>query len=168
MVPLLCGPKQPKIQTEVLGHSLVCSLSRLHRSLVCLLRTTCFACALHCAHSLAHFAHSLARGTVNDLMAIYSVFFSILAHSAPSPILLPPNGTTWNFLLCRSFHSRAFVFQNIVRQPNLGSEIFSFFFLLKIVFFSFDLNARQKRNAFLPNFRFIGIFGKMLQPFRCI
>ena len=31
--------------------------------------------------SLAHFAHSLAHGTVNDWMAIYSVF-SILAHSA--------------------------------------------------------------------------------------
>ena len=31
---------------------------------------------------LALFAHSLARGTVNDLMAISSVFFSILAHSA--------------------------------------------------------------------------------------
>ena len=27
--------------------------------------------------SLAHFAHSLARGTVNDWMAILSVFFSI-------------------------------------------------------------------------------------------
>ena len=31
---------------------------------------------------LARFAHSLARGTVNDWIAIYSVFFSILAHSA--------------------------------------------------------------------------------------
>ena len=29
----------------------------------------------------AHFAHSQARGTVNNWMAIYSVFFSILAHS---------------------------------------------------------------------------------------
>ena len=32
--------------------------------------------------SLAHFAHSLARGTVNDWMAILSVFFSIFDHSA--------------------------------------------------------------------------------------
>ena len=31
--------------------------------------------------SLAHFAHPLARGTSNDLMAILSVFFSILAHT---------------------------------------------------------------------------------------
>ena len=61
-----CGPEYPKIQTEVLGHSLVRSLVRSHRSFV---------------RSLAHFAHSLARGTVIDSMAIYSVFFSILAHS---------------------------------------------------------------------------------------
>merc|ERR1712002_811446 len=31
--------------------------------------------------SLTHFAHSLARGTVNDWMAILSVFFSIFDHS---------------------------------------------------------------------------------------
>ena len=30
---------------------------------------------------LVHFAHSLAHGTVNDWMAIYFVFFSILDHS---------------------------------------------------------------------------------------
>ena len=30
----------------------------------------------------AHFAHSLARGTVNDWIAILSVFFSIFDHSA--------------------------------------------------------------------------------------
>ena len=30
--------------------------------------------------SLAHFTHSLARGKVNDWMAVYSVFSSILAH----------------------------------------------------------------------------------------
>ena len=33
-------------------------------------------------HSLAHFTHSLDRGTVNDWMAISSVFFSIFDHSA--------------------------------------------------------------------------------------
>ena len=31
--------------------------------------------------SLAHFAHSLARGTVNDWLAVLSVFFSIFDHS---------------------------------------------------------------------------------------
>ena len=64
--PLHCGPDQPRIQTGVLDHSLVCLLIRLHRSLV---------------PSLAHFAHSLARGTENDCMAILSVFFSIFDHS---------------------------------------------------------------------------------------
>ena len=68
------GPKQPRIQTEVLGHSLVRSLIRSHRSLVCLLRTARFARAHRYTHSLAH---SLAHGKVNDWMPILSVFFSI-------------------------------------------------------------------------------------------
>ena len=54
------SPKQPRIKIGVLGHLLVLSLVRSHRSLFRLLRT-------------AHFAHSLARGTVNDWMAILSV-----------------------------------------------------------------------------------------------
>ena len=45
------GPHQPRIQTEVLGHSLVRSLFRSHHSLVRLLRTTRFIHALRCAHS---------------------------------------------------------------------------------------------------------------------
>ena len=36
----------------------------------------------HTAQSLAHFAHSLARGKVNYKMAILSVFFFIVDHSA--------------------------------------------------------------------------------------
>ena len=39
--------------------------------------------------SIAHFAHSLACGTVNDWIAIYSVFFSILAHSALAFLFFP-------------------------------------------------------------------------------
>ena len=50
-LPRHYGRKPPRIQTEVLGHSLVRSLVRLHRSLV---------------RSLAHFAHSLARGKGDD------------------------------------------------------------------------------------------------------
>ena len=61
------GRKLPRIQIGVLGHSLVRLLVPSHRSLV---------------RSLAHFAHSLARGTVNDWMAILSVFFPIFDHSA--------------------------------------------------------------------------------------
>ena len=49
------------------------SLVRSPRSLVRLLRTTRFARAL--PRSLAHFARSQARGTVNNWMAIHSVFF---------------------------------------------------------------------------------------------
>ena len=68
-----CGPEQLKIQTEVLGHSLVRSLVRSHRSLVelappCSLRSRAPLRSL--VRSLAHFAHSLTRGTVNNWMAI--------------------------------------------------------------------------------------------------
>ena len=81
------GRKQPRIQTEVLGHSLVRSLIRSHRSLIRLLRTARFArCSL--VRSLAHFAHSLARGKVNYYMAILSVFFSIFDHSESSELTL--------------------------------------------------------------------------------
>ena len=48
------GPEQPRIQTEVLGHSLIHSLVCLHRSLICSQRS------LICL--LAHFAHSQACG----------------------------------------------------------------------------------------------------------
>ena len=47
-IPLHCGPQQPRIQTEVLGQSLI----RSHRSLVSLLRIARFVCA----HSFALFA----------------------------------------------------------------------------------------------------------------
>ena len=47
------GRKQPRIQTEVVGHSLVRSLVRSHRSLVRLLRNARFARALPCALSFA-------------------------------------------------------------------------------------------------------------------
>ena len=61
------GPERPKIQNEVLGHSLVRLLVCSHHSLVRLLRPTHFARALcsralprSLVRSLAHFAHSLA------------------------------------------------------------------------------------------------------------
>ena len=40
------------------------------------------------ARLFAHFAHSLARGTVNDWMAILSMFFSFLDHIAPVRVVL--------------------------------------------------------------------------------
>jgi len=69
------GRKLPRIQIGVLGHSLVRLLVPSHRSLVC---------------SLAHFAHSLARGTVNYYMAILSVFFLIFDRSADAIFILAP------------------------------------------------------------------------------
>ena len=89
--PPHCGLEQTRIETLVLGHSLVRSLVRSHRSLVRLLHTTCYARALRCTNSLAqltrllapdsllcsrpplrslvcslaHFAHYLARGKVS-------------------------------------------------------------------------------------------------------
>ena len=60
-----CGLGQTRIQTEVLGHSLVRSLAPLTRSLTpdCSLRSRPPLRSL--VRSLAHFAHSLARGKVN-------------------------------------------------------------------------------------------------------
>ena len=48
-----CGTEQPRIQTEVLGHSLHRSLVHLHHSLVCFFRPAHFARALRCAHLFA-------------------------------------------------------------------------------------------------------------------
>ena len=49
-----------KSTRSVLGQLLVCLLVCLHRSLICLLCTPCFACALRCTHSLApSLIHSL-------------------------------------------------------------------------------------------------------------
>ena len=50
------GWNDTKSTRRVLGHSLVRSLVRSHRSLIRLLRTGRFARALRCAHSLACFA----------------------------------------------------------------------------------------------------------------
>ena len=57
-----CGPEQPKIQTEVLGHSPVRSLAPLTRSLAppFLLRSRALLRSF--VRSLAHFTHFLARG----------------------------------------------------------------------------------------------------------
>ena len=82
-----CGPEQPRIQTEVLGHLLVHSLDCSHCSLIRLLLTTYFARALHCARS---FARSLTSFTLKKKLPVgqWSIwwlfilcFFSVLARS---------------------------------------------------------------------------------------
>ena len=67
--------KTPHFSTGPLARPFARSLAPLTRSL-----------APHCSlrsliRSLAHFAHSLACGTVNDWMAILSVFFPVLDRS---------------------------------------------------------------------------------------
>ena len=76
----LCGPEQPRIQTEVLGHLLVRSIVCSHCSV--LTRSLAPHYSLHLRAPLrslicllAHYAHSLAHGKVRDWMAILSVFF---------------------------------------------------------------------------------------------
>ena len=89
-----CEPKYPKIQTAVLGRTAKnwdISTGPLARpfahSLAPLTRLLAPDCSLRSrpplrslVHSLAHFTHSLARGTVNDWMDSLSVFFSIFDH----------------------------------------------------------------------------------------
>ena len=74
--------KNRDVSTGPLARPFAHSLAPLTRSLAP-------DCSLHSrpplrslVRSLAHFAHSLARGTVNDWMAILCVFFSIFDHSA--------------------------------------------------------------------------------------
>ena len=77
-------------------------------SLVCMLHTTHFACLPRCAHSLArllacsltHFAHFQARREVIYWMAIYSVFFFDLAHSAIRPWSDGTEKTIWLLVKC--------------------------------------------------------------------
>ena len=74
--------KNTDCSTGPLARPFARSLAPLTRSLApdCSLRSRPPLRSL--VRSLAHFAHSLARGTVNDWMAILSVFFSIFDHSA--------------------------------------------------------------------------------------
>ena len=73
--------KNTDCSTGPLARPFARSLAPLTRSLApdCSLRSRPPLRSLVC--SLAHFAHSLARGTVNDWMPILSVFFSIFDHS---------------------------------------------------------------------------------------
>ena len=55
--------------------------ARTAHSFACSGLLTLLAPSAALTRSLTHSANSLAHGTVIDSMAIYSVFFSILAHS---------------------------------------------------------------------------------------
>ena len=74
--------KNPDVSTGSLVCPFIHSLAPLTRLLAtpCSLYLRALLRSLVC--SLAQFGHSQARGTVNDKMAIHSVFFCILGHSA--------------------------------------------------------------------------------------
>ena len=57
------------------------SFARTTHSFACSTLLASLARSAALIHSLARLLHSLPSGTVNDWMAIYSVFFSILDHS---------------------------------------------------------------------------------------
>ena len=86
--------QNPDKSTGLLARLFACSLAPLTRSLA----PDCSLCSRpplrSLVRSLAHFAHSLVCGKVNYWMAIYSVFFSILAYSA-----LLVNLLLWCFLI---------------------------------------------------------------------
>ena len=73
VLPMSYGSEKAWIKTWVMGYSLVHLLVRSHRSFICLLRTTCFACALGCAHSFA-------RLLTHSLLSLYEMNASI-SHS---------------------------------------------------------------------------------------
>ena len=94
--------------------------------LTCSLAPPCSLClhallrSLVC--SLAHFAHSLARGTVNDWMTILSVFFYTFDHSGPSKIIaqrqqLPSEHHQWRD--CGYSEEKK---RNEKPHPSLGTE----------------------------------------------
>ena len=75
--------KNPDERTGPLAHPFASSLAPLTCSLAPHYSLCLRTLLRSLARSLTHFAHSQAHGTVNDRMAIYSVFFSGLDHSAP-------------------------------------------------------------------------------------
>ena len=78
--PVHCGPEKSRIQYWVTRLS-VRSFARTAHSFACSALLASLACSAACTRLLSCFTNSLACGTVNDWMAILSVFFSILAHS---------------------------------------------------------------------------------------
>ena len=66
---------------------IVCSLVSLHRPLICLLQTPCFACTLICllACSLTHFQAHGKEVFVQEMNALISYHFNPLCTDQPPP-----------------------------------------------------------------------------------
>ena len=76
-----CWPDQPKTQIKVLGHSLVCSLVRSHRSLICLLLPAHFIRALRflaLTPLLAYSLCSLPRSWESEGIRLFVLCFSLI------------------------------------------------------------------------------------------
>ena len=83
------GRLQPRIQTAVLGHSLVRLLVRSHRSLIRLLR---FAYSAALTRSLARSLRSLPCSSQNDLVLSHSVVGRSASWKRESKVTKRPNG----------------------------------------------------------------------------
>ena len=77
-----------KLTRGVLGHSLLCSLVRSHRSLICLLRPARFARALRCAHSLARLLTPELLGKQFMSMNRMRRFHAVSTHYAVDVVVL--------------------------------------------------------------------------------
>ena len=106
--------KNPEVNAGPLARPFACLLVPLTCSLIlpCLLCSHAPLCSLVC--SLAHFTYSLARGTVNDWVNIYCVFFDsgpqcLLPRFSNFTSTVEPRysafqGTGQNYTLYRGFH----------------------------------------------------------------
>ena len=109
------GPEQPRKQTEVLGHSLICSLALL--SFAYSARLTCSA-ALTCL--LACSFHSLPCSWDSELLDGYFVcVFSIFDHSAFVLTLL----SLFDFIWLVSGTAMAYSVRDLLIQPDGGVKL---------------------------------------------
>ena len=119
--------KKKTCNPDVLGHSLVHLLVCSHRSLVRLLRTSRFGCALCCAYSLACSLTSLTPSLVGQRLIgwlFILVFFLILAHGAMGLEWVDHLILSWNRFLVRtaefpSYRICALAFNSPQRQYDI-------------------------------------------------
>ena len=129
-------------------------------------------CSLVCL--LAHFAHSLAHGTVNDWMAIYSVFSSNLAHSAPYgsalSAFLRRHGKALDLIELGDYRGRSSAPDYSSGRPTyLSAYVLSFLYLgvcllvLSVLFWSALLKDKRRAFRFCTIHAFLVSFTYSLQ-----
>ena len=95
------GRMTMKSTRRVLGHSLLRSLVRLHRSLIRLLRTARFARALRCAHSLARSLTRSLRSSWESSFCLWIervdfIQFETTVHCIRRPVIRKEGGLPGN------------------------------------------------------------------------